>query len=188
MKKFIKQLEHGRFVLIEKDLKKPFEEAWPLMEGLYERVGGGAWVNKKTGEFYKVKGEIYRRELTNYSFNDPKVQEHLANGGNLGYLCGSGKIYVFDLDKIELLKEFEEILGETLTIETKNGYHLYFEYSEELYKTIFEKNGVHLGELQGIGQQVLIPPSIHPSGKPYSVFKDLPIVKLTEDKLNYTTS
>lgn len=183
MKKLIKQLEHGRIVLIEKDLKSPFEPAWPLMEGLYERVEGGAWLNKKTGEFYKVKGEVYRRELTNYSFDDPKVQEHLAKGGNIGFLCGSGRIYVFDLDKIELLKEFEEILGETLTIETKNGYHLYFEYDGELYKTIFEKNNVHLGELQGIGQQVLIPPSIHPSGKEYVVFKDLPIVKLTPEKL-----
>ena len=55
MKKLIKQLEHGRWVLIEKDKKNPLEEAWPLMEGLYERVEGGAWVNKKTGEFYKVK-------------------------------------------------------------------------------------------------------------------------------------
>ncbi|MDP3026217.1 MAG: AAA family ATPase, partial [Nanoarchaeota archaeon] len=151
--------------------------------GLYERVEGGAWVNKKTGQPYMVKDEVYRRELTNYSFDDPKVQEHLAKGGNIGYLCGSNKIYVFDLDNKELLNEFEAILGETLTIETAKGYHLYFEYDELLYKIIFEKNGVHLGELMGIGQQVLTPPSIHPSGKEYSVFKDLPIVKLTPEKL-----
>ena len=182
-KRIINQLLRGKFVLIEKNTKRPFEEAWTLDSGSYERVEGGAWKNKKTGEFYRVKGEIYRREPTNYSFDNPKLHEHLNNGGNIGYLCGSNKIYVFDLDKIELLKEFEEILGETLTIETKNGYHLYAESDEELYKIIFEKNKVHFGELQGIGQQVLIPPSIHPSGKEYKVFKDLPIIKLTKDKI-----
>jgi len=183
MARRINQLLRGRVVLIEKNKKNPIEEAWPLNEELYERIEGGSWKNKKTGEFYRVKGEIYRREPANYSFDDPKVQEHLANGGNIGYLCGSNKIYVIDLDRIELLREFEEILGETLTIETKKGYHLYGESDEELYRIILEKNKVHFGELQGIGQQCLIPPSIHPSGKEYKVFKDLPIVKLTKDKL-----
>jgi hypothetical protein len=181
--KIRRRLENGRVVLIEKKKKNPFEPAWTLNEGLYERVEGGAWKNKKTGEFYRVKGEIYTREPTNYRFNDPRVQQHLANGGNIGFLCGSGKIYVFDLDKIELLREFEEILRETLTIETAKGYHLYVESDEELYKIIFEKNGVHLGELLGIGQQCLIPPSIHPSGKEYKIFKELPIIKLTKEKL-----
>lgn len=184
MKKLIKQLMKGRVVLIEKDKKNPFEEGWTLDEELYERVEGGEWINKKNGEPYRVKGEIYKKEPTNYSFNDPKVQQHLSNGGNIGYLCGSNKIYVFDLDKIELLKEFEEIIGETLTIGTTHGYHLYFEYDRELYKFVFEKAGVHLGELLGIGQQVLIPPSVHPSGKEYVVLKDIPIIKLSEEKLN----
>jgi len=182
-KTIIHQILYGTFVLIEKGTKKPFEEAWTLDSGLYERVEGGAWKNKKTGEFYRVKGEIYRGAPANYSFDCPKLHEHLAKGGNIGYLCGSNKIYVFDLDERELLKDFEEILGETFTIETSKGYHLYVKSDEELYKIIFEKNGVHLGELLGIGQQCLIPPSIHPSGKEYKVFKDLTIARLTKDKL-----
>jgi len=75
-------LKNGRWVKLEG--KRPIEEAWSLSPEQYERVEGGAWKNKKTGELYRVKGEIYHRELKNYRYDDPELIKHLQGGGNIG--------------------------------------------------------------------------------------------------------
>jgi len=183
IKKISNHFLKGRVVLIESRKKKPPEEAWTLNEGLYERVEGGAWKNKRTGEFYKVRGEIYRREPSNYPVNHSKVKEHLEKGGNIGYLLGSDKIYVLDWDTKEHLDAILSILGDTLVIETTKGYHFFFRCNEDIYKTVLEKESIHFGEILGIGQQVLIPPSVHPSGKEYKILKNNSIAEITKDKL-----
>jgi RecA-family ATPase len=42
----------------------------------------------------------------------------------------------------------------------------------------------HIGEIQGIGTQVVLPGSINKDGKEYKVYKDLPIKEISEEQLN----
>ncbi|HZW96118.1 MAG TPA: bifunctional DNA primase/polymerase [Candidatus Eremiobacteraceae bacterium] len=57
------------------------------------------------------------------------------------------------------------------------GFHLYYSGAEPTGS--FELDGV-TGELKGVGSLVVGPGSIHPSGKPYTIFLDKPIVPLPE--------
>ena len=62
----------------------------------------------------------------NYSWNDPKLQKHIKEGGNIGILCGNGLI-VIDADTEELKGVIENRLPETFTIRTgSGGYHYYY--------------------------------------------------------------
>lgn len=181
--KIHKLLKNGRWVLLDRDKKNPLEEAWVITPELYERGEGGAWINKKTKEPHRVKDVIYRRELHSYKYDDPKLIKHIENGGNIGYLCGSNGMYVVDIDTEGLLEVFEKLLGETLTFKSPKGYHLYVNSKDDLYKIVLEKDGEHIGELLGIGQQAVVWGSKNKEGREYELLKDLPVVELTNEKL-----
>ncbi len=59
-------------------------------------------------------------------FDDPKLLEHLKNGGNYGVIGGHGKLRILDIDNRELaIKVMEQL--RTFTIKTPGGgYHFYF--------------------------------------------------------------
>ena len=72
----------------------------------------------------------------NFKWDSEEIQQHLHN---IGYLCGSDNIYVIDIDDKSLLDEFLEIVGDSLIIETPNGFHIYIRYMKELRRVILEK-------------------------------------------------
>ena len=130
----------------------------------------------------------------NYSFDDVKLINHLNAGGNYGVLTGTplrnGKLVILDIDDLNILPKLEEILPDTLTVETGSGNrHFYFVVNSETEKIIFTKDSHHYGELQSTGQQCVCPESIHPKTLlKYKIINDKPIADLTTTKIEWLKS
>jgi hypothetical protein len=132
----------------------------------------------------------------NYSANEPRLQGHLAAGGNYGVACGFGGLAVFDSDEEDRLQELGVLdkLPRTFTVRTGGGgtHRYYFcpELGQKiiLYDPVFKDpehpdNPLHLGEIQWKGQQVVGPGSIHPNGKKYEVVNDTEIATISNDQI-----
>src|SRR6056297_1948458 len=114
----------------------------------------------------KAPQEFAWQSKNNYSYNHKKINAWIYN---IGILTGCGDLVILDDDSSEkiLIKRFEQIFGESFMIRE----HIYFKLIGSQEKIIFEKGGVHLGELQNLGQQCITAPSIHPLGEEYSIKK-----------------
>jgi len=112
-------------------------------------------------------------DAEHYSFNDPRLQGHVVNGGNLAVVLNHGLIVV-DVDEASEVGPIIEALPDTFTVSTRRGTHLYFECHDWIEHNE-EIPGV--GEILGPGHLVSIPPSIHPSGHRYVVENNLPIAE-----------
>ena len=121
----------------------------------------------------KAPQEFAWQSKNNYSYNHKKIKDW---NYNIGILTGCGDLVILDDDSSEkiLIKRFEEKFGESFMIRE----HIYFKLIGSQEKIIFEKGGVHLGELQNLGQQCITAPSIHPLGEEYSIKKDLPLLEI----------
>jgi len=97
---------------------------------------------------------------------------------NYGVLTGINGLGVCDDDTpdLKLITILEKMCGESFRVRK----HYYIKFSNwDGNKIIFyDKEGRHLGELQGLGQQVVGAGSLHPSGEYYEVIKDIPIIEL----------
>lgn len=140
----------------------------------------------------RVKGKEPTSDMTswqnkNFQFNDGELLEHLSCGGNYGIIGGYGNLILIDADSQEIT-DIAENLPKTFTIKTG---------SPELYKKHYfyicdkpikgirlskEKLG-DLGDIRGIGQYVVAPNSIHPSGNNYIVIRNYPIKDITEKEI-----
>lgn len=175
-----KQLIECRFCKIPHKSKKPYEKAWTMLEREYERQPDKSWKNKKTGELCKVgKKEkvIYKGELHNYSYDE--MSEWLkTHKENYGVLTGVNQLGVLDDDTED--KNLMKIALDKFNNTFQVNEHLYFFLEGWDGKKIifYDKNGKHVGELQGIGEQVVGANSIHPTGKTYKIIKDIPILEL----------
>jgi len=111
----------------------------------------------------------------NYSYADSKLLEHLIRGGNYGVL-GSEDHVIVDGDTPEIQQAVEEHLPLTFTVRTPGhqGRHYYFLCKLERPIRLRDKNKVNIGDIQGIGKQVVGPNCIHPNGKTYEVVNDRP--------------
>lgn len=98
-----------------------------MIEEIHERIRKGKFV--RLNENTKIPIDPKWTTENNYDFDNPVIQEHMKEN-NLGFLCGSDDIYVLDLDDKSLLEEFEKLLGQTFTVETPHGFHLYFRIKE----------------------------------------------------------
>lgn len=112
------------------------------------------------------------------------IQNHIKNGGNLGFLCGSGNTIVIDFDDEEFQKKILPLLPKTFSIKSggKGLLHLYYktDHPETMRINGDDKRLCDvLGSSNGTSFQALIPPSIHPiSKKVYTIHDDLPIAFL----------
>lgn len=87
----------------------------------------------------------------------------------------SGNVLVVDIDKrsggLETMKTL--CLPDTFTTKTGGGgFHYFYRYTGALRKAIGTKPGI---DLIADGGYCILPPSIHESGQPYEIFKNLPI-------------
>jgi hypothetical protein len=94
-------------------------------------------------------------------------------GCNWGLACGADScVWVLDVDgdegKAALQKLIEKYgkLPETLSARTGKGGHLYWSYAESTIRNSASKVGGGL-DVRGDGGYVLVPPSVHPSGRWY---------------------
>jgi hypothetical protein len=107
------------------------------------------------------------------------VDVWLSDGCNIGVATGHGFVVV-DIDLPEIPPEFSK----TLTARSGRGWHLYYTIAhlsggEGLsgIRNSAGKLGPHI-DIRGDGGQVVIPPSMHASGKRYTWYADVPMAPL----------
>ena len=183
--KQLSEIENTRFIVLEG--KRPLPIAWTLNPQYYEQQEDSSWKHKESGEFYKVQGEVYYGDLTNYSFDNEELIKSINSEWNIGFLTGSGEVEVLDIDKKELKDWAVENLPLTFVIKTggdEEHEHWYYKRKGENQKILLEKVGVHYGEWMAAGQQVVLCGSEHPkTKKEYTILNDLPIAEITEEHI-----
>ncbi len=130
-----------------------------------------------------VAGESWKSNLL--KFNDPKLLEHIKNGGNIGWVASFGDVRFIDIDQAGkeqgLHKKLIPRLN-TLVLETGSGnYHL-------PVKTSYSQNHRfkgNVGEYRADGQYIVVAPSVHPkTNKRYKVFSDIPIATIAAEEMD----
>ncbi|GAG84171.1 unnamed protein product, partial [marine sediment metagenome] len=119
----------------------------------------------------------------NYSYNGPKLLEHLKKNRNYGVI-GSENHIIIDVDTPEIQKAVEEHLPSTFTVRTgRGGKHYYYICKIERPIRLRDKDLTNIGEIQGAGKQVVGPTCIHPNGKTYEIIDDRLPVEVHSDSL-----
>ncbi len=148
-------------------------------------------LQKKCFRFIKiVSGQKKAAETdwtltNNYKYNESEFQEYLKSAKAYGVVCGFGKLAVIDCDTKEVEQLCKEALPNTFEVRTgSGGCHLYYiiDDLDKQYK-LYDAQDNHHGEVQFLGQQVLGPNSLHPSGNQYELAKDIAITKITRHQL-----
>lgn len=134
----------------------------------------------------KTPIEAKWQEMVNYRHDDAKLQTHLSAGGNVGLVCGIGDVVCVDADSPDIRALVEgNGLGETYCETTgRNGNRHYYYIVSGGMKTVgLNDEQGNQGHIKANRSQVVIPPSMHKSGKPYAAEKDLPLMKIEEAQL-----
>ena len=117
------------------------------------------------------------REQIQQWFSDPECQ-------SIGLVLGSvsGNVVAIDLDGIPAIQQFyaqfPDLCQSTYSVLTgsQRGLHLYCRVDELPDNLNVRVAGIGGFELRGNGQYVIAPPSPHPSGNCYSVYRDRAIL------------
>ena len=133
-----------------------------------------------------------------YSFDHPRLKDHLSHGGNYGVRPGEGELCILDADDPERLRELGVLASfedDFFVSNRDNGRgHYYFLCNKSPWKKLVlqdpertDEKGEHphLGELYaGVGNyQVVGPGSLHPEGRVYKIGKDMPLRRFTGEEL-----
>ncbi len=130
-------------------------------------------------------------QTNNFSHDSLTIQRHLRRKGNIGVIPVNGYC-ILDADKFEVFEELgiAHYFEDTFTVKTGGEgekYHFYIKCPEMHGKfPLYNPNtGDHIGDFYGAGQKgfCVAPPSIHPSGIPYTVVHDTDIKEFDLDIL-----
>ena len=129
-------------------------------------------LQKKQIKFCRIKigtKKPFEKEWTKKPYSYQEISKFLPKE-NYGVQCGYGNLAVIDCDEEALQIIIDRLLPMTYKIKTGGGgTHNYFFIPELEEKIILEtSDGIHLGEVQSHGTQVVGPGSIHPNGKKYT--------------------
>jgi hypothetical protein len=108
----------------------------------------------------------------------PFDQIPFKKGQNAGVACGPASgVIVLDIDNLDKWLPQKVELPETFTVQTGRGlFHHYFKYPDNGRKYGCTSRKSEGFDIKGHGGQVVSAGSIHPdTGKPYVIFKDLPL-------------
>jgi len=132
----------------------------------------------------KMPVEQWRKEESQYDLDE--LSGWINSGHNVGVVCGVDGLCVLDIDAPTRVDELDIKPFETFAVRTgSGGYHLYYRVIGDNKKVIIhDAEGLHLGELQCLGQYVVAEGSIHPNGKPYVALNHgTPILEITQEEL-----
>lgn len=120
----------------------------------------------------------------NYCHDDPKLLEHLERGGNYGVI-GDAEHFIIDGDIPEIQQAVEKNLPATFTVRTPGhaGKHYYFRGKLSKPIRLRDKEGKNVGDVQGVGKQVVGPWCIHPNGGKYQIVATWMPARITEEQL-----
>jgi len=182
-------------VYVDKRLATALEKIPPQL-----RTEKARFVKVKPGE--KDAFEQGWPKEANYSYNDPELLQHIANGGNYGFLCGSDDIINVDIDMVEELEDlgiigrFEDEAAVTFSTSsgsTRGSFGLFYrcpEISRKIpafhpTKKVTSQDGreVPLVEVLATGQQVVCPGSLHPGGTLYRTENNNKIETVSKQKI-----
>ena len=131
----------------------------------------------------------------NYQFDDKELNDWISQGGNVGIVGGYGNLVILDFDDKDYLDEKRKILPPTFTVRTgRGGEHWYYFTDIPKAWKISKKDknedtdAKTLVDIQGNAKQVLTPPSLHPNGNPYTVCKNIDIVNIRLESLQFVFS
>lgn len=104
--------------------------------------------------------------------DDAFLLEHFEHGGNLAAITGAvSEIVVLDADSRAAWDALVDVCGgvipRTVIANTAKGRHVWFHHRGGQIRNTVRLGAVPL-DVRGDGGYVVVPPSIHPSGKPYT--------------------
>lgn len=119
-----------------------------------------------------------------YGYSDSGLLAHIEAGGNYGVL-GSEDHVIVDGDTPEIQQAVEGHLPLTFTVRTpgRQGRHYYFLCKLKKPFRLRNKDKVIIGDVQGLGKQVVGPSCIHPNGGTYEIVNDRPPNWIAPDDL-----
>jgi len=131
--------------------------------------------------------------MANYAYDDPRLLQHIANGGNYGVMPDGG-VCILDADQTDRLMELGVLdrLLETFVVRTgrKDGYgsHFYIRCPDapaEKFILRDPETRADLGDLRGSGHKSFCvgPGCTHPSGGRYEVVNDAPLLEIPWSEL-----
>jgi len=135
----------------------------------------------------KIPLDMAWQSHNNYKWDDDVIQKHIASGGNYGVLGGYGSLVIIDCDTPELIGIAESMLPRTFTVTSgSKGKHYYY-ICADLEKPLRLKdiNGSNLGDIQGIGKQVVGAGCIHPNGSEYFVSNECEIAEVRSENIKF---
>ena len=124
----------------------------------------------------------------NFEYNNFKFLQRLRLGYNYAIIGGYGNLVLGDGDTPEISDIFETKFPETFTVKTGSPEeykkHYYFICDKPLKPIRLSKDKVgDLGDVRSVGQYVVAPNSVHPSGNKYEIIKDIPIAHIKEEQI-----
>lgn len=119
----------------------------------------------------------FEKEWTNKHYTYEQISKYFPKE-NYGVLTGINSFGVCDDDTSDkkLISILEKNFGDSF--EVRKHYYLKLTGWDGTKIIFYDKEGLHLGELQGKGQQVVGAGSIHPSGETYNIIKNVPIKEI----------
>lgn len=147
-----------------------------------QQLNGWCFIKLKPRD--KIPIELKWTTTATYGYSDSGLLAHIEAGGNYGVL-GSEDHVIVDGDTPEVQQAMDGHLPLTFTVRTPGhqGRHYYFLCKLEKPIRLRDKNKVNVGDVQGLGKQVVGPNCIHPNGKTYEVVNDRPPNWIAPDDL-----
>ena len=120
-----------------------------------------------------------------YFHFEPKLLNHLLQGGNLAAICGYGNLIVIDFDDENYQKEKAPLLPKTFTCRSagKGLKHFYYILKGEMISKIGIGVAKRLCDIMGNKSPITCPPSSI-NGRLYSIVDDTPIQEIGYEALS----
>jgi hypothetical protein len=116
-------------------------------------------------------------------WNDPVIQDWINKGGSYGVMPLSGDVCILDADKPEELQGLIDFIGDTFTVKTGRGFHVYFRCRGLGDKKILLSDH---GDIRPCGSKFYCvgAGSVHPSGERYKIVNDTQLKEINLGELN----